>query len=44
VQGNVRAGRWKGVGRWVREHPHRRRGRGDGLGHYRWETRKGDSI
>lgn len=32
------------VGGWVKEPPHRRRGRGDGMGVYGRETRKGDNI
>jgi len=32
------------VGGWVGEHPHRSRGRKDGLDGFREEARKGDSI
>jgi hypothetical protein len=35
-----------GVGGWVEEHPHRSRGRQDGIGDFRegGETGKGDTI
>ena len=33
-----------GVGEWVGEHPHRSRGRWDGIGSFLRETRKGDNI
>ena len=33
-----------GVGGWVREHPHRSRGRKDGMGGCRGGTGEGDNI
>ena len=30
--GESRAGRWEWMGGWVEEHPHRSRGREDGMG------------
>jgi hypothetical protein len=32
------------VGRWVGEHPHRSRVKGDGIGVCRGDIRKGDNI
>ena len=37
-------GREAGVGGWVREHPHRSRGTGDGIGDFQRETGKGAKI
>jgi hypothetical protein len=37
-------GREVGVGGWVKEHPHRNRGREDGIGGFQGEGGKGDSI
>jgi hypothetical protein len=38
-------GREVGVGRWVEEHPHRSRGRGNRIGvSRRGKTEKGDNI
>jgi len=33
VKGNDRAGRWEGIGRWMRAHPHR--SKGDGIAGFR---------
>ena len=37
-------GREAGVVGWLVEHPHRSRGRADGIGGYRGKFRKGDNI
>jgi len=39
-EGTVRARRWEGIGGWLGEHPHRSRGRRNGIGDFRrgnWE-------
>jgi hypothetical protein len=34
VKGTAKAGRWEWVDDWVGEHPHRGRGRGNGIGSF----------